>query len=109
MNDVRNLIDHDAHTPVSELAHLISDTSEDCYCAGWLHDCEHVLWDMANDPNSDLSWGMGIVPRASLDRMLALSMRAGQWVHWDDERGGVHAIDLDAWKRKHAAWKPWYR
>ena len=91
--------------PLAELAQLISEVSEDCYCAGWLSDCEHTLWDMANDPSADLRWGMGEVPRASLRRMLKLAECTDHWVRWDDQRGGVHPIDLDAWKRKHAAWR----
>src|SRR6185312_5627864 len=41
------------------LACLMSEISEECYCAGWLIGNEHRLWSAMTDPTDDRRYGMG--------------------------------------------------
>lgn len=84
------------------LAHLISNASEDCYCAGWLIDCEHELWEAATKPG-DFDWGMGDVPRLTLDTMLGLSAQCRGWVRWVEDVG-AQFIPLTEWLTLHEEW-----
>lgn len=106
MSDLRCLLDQDdegaASMPIA-LAWLISNASEDCYCAGWLGDCEHYLWDAAHGEGA-FEWGMGSVPRKTLDAMLELSKECGQWVRWVEDVG-VQPIGLDEWEKLHTEWR----
>ena len=60
MTEILNLDVEPASSAAQRLAQAISDLSEDCWCAGWLDDCEHVLWEMLGitEPRE---WGMGYV------------------------------------------------
>lgn len=91
------------------LSWLMSNASEDCYCAGWLMGCEHTLWDAAH-AGGDFDWGQSTVKRRTLDAMLELSEACGLWVHWpDDDRGrpgdGPQTIPIDEWLKLHAEWE----
>lgn len=104
MTDLRCLLDGNDEGSLafqSALANLISNLSEDYWCAGWLSDCEHTLWDAATR-SGDFEWGMGIVPRRSLDTLIGLANESGCWVQWKD--GGVQAVSLSEWVGIHLKW-----
>ena len=96
--------------PAGELVDLLSDISEDCYCAGWLLDCEHEIWEMvaAPGPAADYRWGMAQVTAVALERLRVLSAACGGWVRWRDrdrERtGGPVFVPLAEWTERHARW-----
>ena len=85
------------------LAWLISNASEDCYCAGWDSDCEHILWDAAH-AGGDFDWGMGVVTRRTLDAMLVLSSEMHGWVRYVDGVG-AQFVWMPEWETLHAEWR----
>lgn len=92
------------------LAILISEESEENYCATWLIDCEHTLWAAAQwaaeNSAGDFEWGMGHVKRRTLATMLELAERSGSWVRWTTvgDGEGVRAVPLPEWCALHAEW-----
>ncbi len=66
------------------LAELMSEISEDCYCAGWIIDNEYGIWEAMYTGN--LHYGRDEIDRFKLERCRALSVLTGGWVVWlDDE------------------------
>ena len=66
-----------------ELYDLMSDISEDCYCAGWLMGNEYNIWAALQD--GDLSYGRGVMDAESLERFRELSAELQGWIIWADD------------------------
>ena len=65
-----------------DLFDRMSGISEDCYCAGWLHDIEYVIWRaLAHGANSVAPLRMDA---RRLRRCQALSAELNGWIFWDD-------------------------
>jgi hypothetical protein len=84
-----------------ELYQLMSDISEDCYCASWLIGNERHLWRAITDPNDDHRYGMGEISEEDIARLRLLSQQVNGWWVWEDD--GPDFISLDEWKRRLAA------
>ena len=71
---------------------LMSDISEECYCAGWITGAEYVLWEIVADHAADRKWGQGQVQQWQIDDLRAISEEIGGWIRWrdDDEEPGLH-------------------
>lgn len=67
------------------LAALISDLSEEGWCAGWEHGVEREAWYVANGERSHI--GRHEVEPSERDALLALHKMLDGWVTWDSERG----------------------
>ena len=87
-----------------ELYELMSEISEDCYCAGWMMGLEYAIWGALQD--GDLRYGMGEMDAASLMRCRALSLTLGGWIVWVDddtdpslthEHWGPRFVPMDVW------------
>jgi len=67
------------------LADLMSDISEDVWCAGWLHGLEYILWRFAEDiPDQD--GDLTDITCPCYKKVLhELSERAGVWVAWNPD------------------------
>lgn len=77
------------------LRSLMSDLSEDCYCAGWLSGCEHELWGfMTNGPGE---WGLSFVSQRDADELRHLSDKAGGWWTWSDALVGNAFVPMAEW------------
>lgn len=80
-----------------ELYELMSDISEDLYCAGWMSGNELRLWQAITDPNDDRCYGMGLIEEWQINRMRELSEQTGGWWVWEDDAA---FISVDEWKRR---------
>lgn len=98
---------HESRDPVAAraLALLMSETSEDCMCAGWLIDCEHTLWRMLSEPNETHEWGLSEVVPDILQALQRLSEKCGGWIRWRDVAKGEWFVPLDDWLERHAAYE----
>lgn len=67
------------------LGELMSEISEDCYCAGWMHGNEYTLWSMIAVPGASRDYGMDAVSEEDLAELKLLSDRLGGWVVWWDD------------------------
>ena len=74
------------------LYEMMSDISEDGWCAGWLHDNEFNIWAALTTGYFGSSL-YGIDPE-SLARVKELSDKTGGWIEW---RGSEHGLPLDQW------------
>jgi hypothetical protein len=81
------------------LAVLMSEISEECYCAGWLIGNEFRLWHAITDTTDDLQYGMGEITREQVEQLRTLSAMCGGWVAWDDKDGAVF-VPLAEWKQR---------
>lgn len=77
------------------LRSLMSDLSEDCWCAGWLSDCEHSLWGFVTEGPG--RWGMGAVDQLAVDELRCLSDKAGGWWTWSDALDGNAFMPMAEW------------
>lgn len=77
-----------------ELADLMSDISERCYCAGWLLGNEARLWD-ALQPGDDLKYGISTIDVAMLGRIRQLSIELDGWIIFFDDVYGCSLDDKD--------------
>jgi hypothetical protein len=91
---------------------LMSDISEDCYCAGWMSGNEYRLWRAVADPSDDLGYGMQTIDRSNVRALQHLSDRAGGWIYWHDDdwepglpssHWGPRCMSLDKWMAHVAA------
>jgi hypothetical protein len=98
-------------TPKQEaLYQLMSDISEDCYCAGWMHGNEFTLWEIVSDPSVDHEYGRGSVDDDDIAKLRELSAEIGGWIRWrnddDDpllpvEDWGPVFVPMDEWLRRY--------
>ena len=69
------------------LYQLMSDISEECYCAGWMAGNEYTLWEMVSDPAAERRYGMGAVEPEQIEEMRAIAAEIGGWIRWRDDDG----------------------
>lgn len=99
------------------LYNLMSDISEECYCAGWMSQNEYTLWEMVVDPKAERRYGMGTVTDEQIADLVAISTEVGGWIRWrdDDDDKNLPAEDwgpvftpmaewLSMYERQKAAW-----
>jgi hypothetical protein len=61
---------------------LMSEISEDCYCAGWVHGNEYTLWKMVADPAASRMYGQDSVTDEQLADLRAIAAETGGWIRW---------------------------
>lgn len=76
------------------LSELMSDLSEEHYCAGWLIDLEFILWGMVL--GGPREFGLGTVSVGDVEELSRLALDCGGWIVWDD---GPRWASMDEWKR----------
>ena len=79
------------------LAHLMSELSEEHWCAGWLQDCEYALWaDLTGDEvNGIKAWG---VSPESREELRLLHELADGWIIWSDTTKGQAFLPTTEWQ-----------
>lgn len=73
---------------------LMSEISEDHYCAGWLGGLEYDLWKIVQGGNRE--FGFGDIAESRVTELKRLSEKAGGWWYYDEENGETF-IPMDAW------------
>jgi hypothetical protein len=79
----------------AKLAQLMSDISEEHYCAAWNMGNEFRLWRALTDPNDDRAYGMEIISQEAIDHLRMLSERVGGWIVCRD--AGETFIPMAEW------------
>lgn len=83
---------------------IISDISEDFYCAGWLIDAEFEVWRLMQEGGT---WGMGAasaIPE-DLGALRSIAESTGYWVRWDGNADpSTVPVPLDTWREMYATW-----
>jgi hypothetical protein len=91
---------------VGRLAELMSDISEDCWCAGWMSCNEFSLWRMTIDPTTERRYGFGHVTDDQVAELKALSERTGGWVIWWDDFSEP-AAPIETWGERFIPMAEW--
>ena len=71
---------------VDALASLMSDISQEHYCAGWMNDLEQRLWGMLQ--GKDRQYGNGVVSDANIAQLRSLHEKCGGWIVWQGRDAG---------------------
>ena len=76
-----------SHRDFNEQQHalyeLMSDISEDCYCAGWMMGNEYAIW--AALQSGDRRYGLGEMDAEQLERCRHLAAELDGWILWVDD------------------------
>ncbi len=95
----------------SELYDLMSEISEDCWCAGWLFGNEGSIWTAI--VTGDRRYGMGEMAQADGERCKALADELGGWIVWRDdttddgmpvEDWGPYFLPMAEWLARYERW-----
>ena len=78
------------------LASLMSDISEDSWCAGWMDGLEFRLWQMVQDPE-DNDYGMAIVSKEDIQTLQEISDEISGWIAWSEKEGKKVFVPMDEW------------
>jgi len=76
-----------------ELVQLMSDISERCYSAKWLHGTEAILWlALSAGPRK---WGLASIDQQDIDRLKRLSDQVQGWIKYT--RDGARFVPMAQW------------
>lgn len=88
-------------TPMQRvLAKLMSQISEDTWCAGWLINLEYELWQALVDGRREHKFSA--VTEAEIEELRELSDLCGGWIAYDKDRRQTF-VPLDQWLTMFAA------
>jgi len=96
-------IDHPAHPQlVKLLIDLMSDISEDAYCASWMSKCEYGIWEAIH---TNGHYGMTVIARDEAMRLRVISRLIGGWVQWEwGNSDDPVFVPMDEWQRMSELW-----
>ncbi|HRE87526.1 MAG TPA: hypothetical protein PK095_00175 [Myxococcota bacterium] len=79
---------------------VMSDISEDCWCAGWVSGNEMTLWRMVTDPKAPRHYGQSGVSDAQVEAMTVLSRLSQSWWEFREDDQGTRLVwvPLETWK-----------
>ena len=83
------------------LADLMSDLSEDTYCAGWLTDLEFLLWETVIGRRD--SYGRFPLTEGEILRLKELSEAGGGWIVYDEVARETW-VPFEAWSQRFEDW-----
>lgn len=89
---------HDAQIAAALLGRVMSDLSQDYWCAGWLIDLEFDLWSAMHGARSPFT-------RSDLAQVKYLSAKCGGWIVWHDAAPWRRYVPLSIWKPRFADWQ----
>ncbi|WP_294636574.1 hypothetical protein [uncultured Aquabacterium sp.] len=90
-----------------KLYDLMSDISEDCWCAGWMCGNEYAIWDALK--TGDRQYGMMEMDSDLLAEVARLSAKTGGWIVWIDAEDGIPAERIDEWGPYFIPLHPWLK
>ena len=89
----------------SELAELMSDISEDQYCAGWLTGLEYELWALLQSSDAERVGTFRGTHPGDVRRLRQLSAVTNGWIAWADHSDAdLQHIPLNEWEQRYAAY-----
>lgn len=87
----------------SELANLMSDISEDQYCAFWLSGLEYQLWALLHHDESEKKFAFSKTHPRDVRRLRQLSAVTRGWIVWSDHDEPYRKhIPLGEWEAQYA-------
>lgn len=101
--EVRRLRERNQELAAQALLQLMSDISEEFWCAGWMSELEHSLWTAINDDETRRAWRFPSVD-AYAETLLKLAGEAGGWWRSNEEYEQVF-VPTEQWLTLHRAWR----
>jgi len=89
-------------TVVASLIDLMSEISEDHYCAGWMSALEYDLFGIVVGDRLN-HYGLGPIDVEKIQRLRELADELDGWVHWTDD--GEKFIAKDEWLKLYAPYR----
>jgi hypothetical protein len=87
------------------LAQMMCDLSQDCFCAGWIHNNEYRLWTALTTGHR--AYGGAEIPERDANRMRYLHELAGGWWIWPEGEDSIRFVTTEEWltifAKNHAA------
>jgi hypothetical protein len=80
------------------LEEFMSDISEKCYTAGWIHNLEYVLWYAMH--NGPFKFAQDWITQEEIDELKRLSQECNCWIYMDDDTEET-AIEFSLWQQKY--------
>lgn len=90
---LRKALDKDSALRLRE---VMSDISEDQYCASWLCDLEFILWSIVRGGRK--LFGDGKLKKAELQSLKSLHKKANGWWYFDPQVGTQLFITTEEWQ-----------
>jgi hypothetical protein len=75
---------------------LMSDISEEAWCAGWMEDLEYVLWYAVL--HGPIKYGFEVIDIQIIEQLKDLASKTGCWIIYDDNTRET-AIPLVEWQK----------
>lgn len=100
------IAEHDWNDTQRELHDLMSDISEDCYCARWMMGLEHAIWGALQD--GDRRYGAGEMDAEQLEKCRALASELDGWVIWYDDDNDPE-LPVEEWGPRFVSMADWLR
>ena len=100
------ICEHDMNAKQRELYELMSDISEDCFCAGWMGGLEYSIWETLQD--GDRRYGMGEMDATQLEQCRELSKELDGWVIWYDD-SNESELPIDEWGPRFVPMADWLK
>jgi ribosomal protein S18 acetylase RimI-like enzyme len=89
----------------SELAELMSDISEDQYCAGWLTGLEYDLWALLQSSDAERVGAFSSTHPRDIRRLRELSAVTNGWIVWADHADpDLQHMPLEQWEAHYSAY-----
>ena len=79
------------------LRKLMSEISEEHWCAGWLGSLEYILWDAVTGKRKD------VCSLEEIEQLKYLSEKCGGWIIWDEQVIGEKFVPMEEWLRLYEA------
>jgi len=79
------------------LRKLMSEISEEYWCAGWLGGLEYMLWDTVTGKRKD------ICSLEEIEQLKYLSEKCGGWIIWYDQATDERFVPIEEWLRLYEA------
>lgn len=86
------------------LRQMMSDFSEDGYCAGWMHENEYRLWEALTNPEHQ--YGFITITDSEIARMRHLHERSGGWWIWAEGEESPRFVTTEEWIAILAKYRP---
>ena len=79
------------------LVKIMSAISEECWCAGWMHNLEYMLWDAVTGRRKNLC------SPEEIEQLKYLSEKCGGWIIWDEQAKDETFIPMQDWLQLYEA------
>lgn len=88
-----------------ELLDLMEELNDYYWCASWMIDCEHELWDLVTSSGPPYPWHSIDVKPEWIERLRDLAHVAGGWWRWTGRNNEYISFEeISEWRALHVAW-----